>query len=174
MASNGYTIDKKPSIPLDIPSYSPESTEVIRTPADEGLRFFESPASGTEDPIRVYDLKLEPDGGPSKDRAVSINSVFSRSSSCCFQYVRLPPAYVPYILRMTLDAGTPASRRAILKTNFPLNGGLFSRDKFVERKYVFGHNGLVFLIRFQTSRVIFQIYPHQHTYTTCWRLQVLD
>jgi len=52
------------------------------------------------------------------------------------QYIRLPPADVPYILRVSLEAGTPASRNGVFKTNFPLDGGGFDRNKFVERKYV--------------------------------------
>lgn len=50
------------------------------------------------------------------------------------QYIRLPPAYVPYILRVSLDAGTPASKNGVFKTNFPLDGGVFGRHKFVERE----------------------------------------
>lgn len=47
--------------------------------------------------------------------------------------MRLPPAYVPYILRVSLEAGTPASKNGVFKTNFPLDGGRFQRDTFVER-----------------------------------------
>lgn len=50
--------------------------------------------------------------------------------------MRLPPAYIPYVLRVTLDAGTPASRNGVFKTNFPLDGGRFERDRFAERKCV--------------------------------------
>ncbi|KAF8511839.1 glycoside hydrolase family 13 protein [Hysterangium stoloniferum] len=88
------------------------------TPADEGLAFFESPIIQGDEPIRVYELQLDPDGGPNKSRA----------------YISLPPPIKPYILRMTLDAGTPASKNGVLKTNFPLNGGIFIRDRFVEKK----------------------------------------
>ncbi|KAF8478259.1 glycoside hydrolase family 13 protein [Gautieria morchelliformis] len=89
----------------------------LKTPADEGIAFFESSRLPEEEPVRVYELQLDPDGGPSKDRA----------------YIRLPPPYRPYILRVALDAGTPASKNAVLKTNFPLHGGKFARDKFVEK-----------------------------------------
>lgn len=54
-----------------------------------------------------------------------------------FQYVRLPPATTPYILRVSIEAGTPASKNGIFKTNFPLDGGVFARDRFAERKSVF-------------------------------------
>ncbi|KAG2068753.1 glycoside hydrolase family 13 protein [Suillus decipiens] len=89
-----------------------------KTPADEGKEFFLSARSKDERPICVYELRLDPDGGPNKDRS----------------YIRLPPAYIPYILRVSLDAGTPASKNGIFKTNFPLDGGVFERNKFVERE----------------------------------------
>ena len=47
------------------------SLKTPKTPADEGIDFFESSISHGEDPIRVYDLQLDPDGGPNKARAVS-------------------------------------------------------------------------------------------------------
>ena len=50
--------------------------------------------------------------------------------------MRLPPAYTPYVVRVSLDAGTPASRNGVFKSNFPLDGGRFQRDYFAERKYV--------------------------------------
>jgi len=43
-----------------------------KTPADEGIEFFESAFSQGQPPIRVHELKLDPDGGPNKDRAVGI------------------------------------------------------------------------------------------------------
>ncbi|KAG2039901.1 glycoside hydrolase family 13 protein [Suillus americanus] len=89
-----------------------------KTPADEGKEFFLSSRSADERPICVYELRLDPDGGPNKDRS----------------YIRLPPAYTPYILRVSLDAGTPASKNGVFKTNFPLDGGVFGRNKFVERE----------------------------------------
>jgi glycogen debranching enzyme len=53
------------------------------------------------------------------------------------QYIRLPPAYVPYVLRVSIDAGTPASKNGVFKTNFPLDGGAFGRGKFAERRFVY-------------------------------------
>ncbi|KAI0305846.1 glycoside hydrolase family 13 protein [Multifurca ochricompacta] len=87
---------------------SPTIAKTPKTPADEGIDYFESAIRHGEEPIRVYELPLEPDGGPSKSR----------------QYIRLPPADTPYILRVSLEAGTPASRNGVFKTNFPLDGGL--------------------------------------------------
>lgn len=42
-----------------------------KTPADEGIHFFQSVPKADEAPVRVYELKLEPDGGPSKPLSVS-------------------------------------------------------------------------------------------------------
>ncbi|OCH93668.1 glycoside hydrolase family 13 protein [Obba rivulosa] len=98
--------------------HSPKTPKTPKTPADEGIDFFESAFKEGDKPINVYLLQLDPDGGPNKDRA----------------YVRLPPAYKPYVLRVYLDAGTPASKNGVFKTNFPLDGGVFARDRFAERK----------------------------------------
>lgn len=112
------------SIPKDKKSNSSASSSTAsspispKTPADEAIEFFQSPAVPGESPIRVYELRLDSDGGPHKDRS----------------YTRLPPAYHPYILRVSLDAGTPASRNGVFKTNFPLDGGQFQRGRFTERK----------------------------------------
>ncbi|KAJ3798325.1 glycoside hydrolase family 13 protein [Lentinula aff. detonsa] len=99
-------------------SSSPISPVTPKTPADEGIEFFQSPLTPGEAPLRVYELRLDIDGGPHKDRS----------------YIRLPPAYAPYILRVSIDAGTPASMNGVFKTNFPLDGGKFDRARFTERK----------------------------------------
>jgi glycogen debranching enzyme len=109
-----------------------------KTPADEGIDFFETVAT-KDSTIQVYELKLDPDGAPSKEKSVCM---FYALCICCsehpstlrFQYIRLPPPYVPYVLRISLDAGTPASRNGVFKTNFPINGGVFDRHRFEERK----------------------------------------
>lgn len=49
---------------------TPKTPKTPKTPADEGIDFFESAFKAGERPINVYELQLEPDGGPSKDRAV--------------------------------------------------------------------------------------------------------
>ncbi|KAI5124195.1 hypothetical protein M0805_005046 [Coniferiporia weirii] len=104
---------------IDIPKHSfvPSAIKTPKTPADEGIDFFEAAVVPGEDPIQVYELKLDPDGGPSKDKS----------------YIRLPPPYTPYVLRISLDAGTPASKNGIFKTNFPIDGGKFDRNRFQER-----------------------------------------
>ncbi|QRV74089.1 4-alpha-glucanotransferase [Ceratobasidium sp. AG-Ba] len=82
-----------------------------KTPADEAIDFFESTERGTKH-IRVYELRLEEDGGPNRERS----------------YIRLPPAYTPYVLRVTIDAGSPASLNGVFMTNFPLDGGQLPTD----------------------------------------------
>jgi glycogen debranching enzyme len=59
----------QPRVTVDAPLPQTHVSE-LKTPADEGIAFFESSLPG-EEPIRVYELQLDPDGGPSKDRAVS-------------------------------------------------------------------------------------------------------
>ncbi|KAK0218056.1 glycoside hydrolase family 13 protein [Armillaria fumosa] len=105
------------------PSTSPSSGSPVtpitpKTPADEGIEFFQADAVPGESPIHVYELRLDVDGGPHKDSS----------------YIRLPPAYSPYILRVSMNAGTPAARNGVFKTNFPLDGGKFGRDHFCERR----------------------------------------
>lgn len=99
-------------------SSSPPTPLTPKTPAEEGLDFFGSAVKPGEGPIRVYELRLGADGGPSKD----------------LQYVRLPPAYTPYILRVSIEAGTPASKNGVFKTNFPLDGKPFGRERLSEKK----------------------------------------
>ncbi len=41
-----------------------------KTPADEGIEFFQTEVALGEAPICVYELRLEPDGGPSKELSV--------------------------------------------------------------------------------------------------------
>ena len=72
-ALNGVAqVVKKPTL-VSIPKYrGPSETDTIRTPKtpqDEGIFWFEHSDSRGE-PIQVYELKLEPDGGPNKDRMV--------------------------------------------------------------------------------------------------------
>lgn len=43
-----------------------------RTPADEAIFFFESSPAADAQPVQVWELQLEEDGAPSKDKAVAI------------------------------------------------------------------------------------------------------
>lgn len=60
---------------VTIPKYTQESTtdapKTPKTPADEGIDFFESTYKPGDEPIRVYEIQLDPDGGPNKDRSVA-------------------------------------------------------------------------------------------------------
>ena len=65
------TIQKDKRIsPATSAGSSPTITKTPKTPADDGIDFFESAIRHGEAPIRVYELPLEPDGGPSKSREV--------------------------------------------------------------------------------------------------------
>lgn len=55
-------------------------------------------------------------------------------SNVSIKYIRLPPAYTPYILRVSFAAGTPSANNGIFRTNFPLNGGAFGRARYEERR----------------------------------------
>ena|SRR6267154_2617064 len=46
-----------------------------KTPADEGKEYFLSERCADERQIRVYELRLDPDGGPNKERSVSAYGV---------------------------------------------------------------------------------------------------
>ena len=50
---------------------SPITPKTPKTPADEAIDFFESALQQGHEPIRVYELQLDPDGGPNKDRSVA-------------------------------------------------------------------------------------------------------
>ena len=58
-------------------SASPRTPKTPKTPADEGLDFFESAFKEGEPAIRVYELRLDPDGGPNKDKSVRTPSRFT-------------------------------------------------------------------------------------------------
>ncbi|KAH9479582.1 Glycogen debranching enzyme [Psilocybe cubensis] len=115
------TIPRQKSVSRS-PSASPSPTSASpltpRTPADEGIEYFQSHPRPGDAPVPVYELCLDPDGGPSN----------------ALSYIRLPPAYTPYILRVSIQAGTPAAKNGVFKTNFPLDGGAFARDRYAKRK----------------------------------------
>ena len=67
---------KKPGQPIIIPpkdtaADASDAPKTPKTPADEGIDFFESAFKQGDAPIRVYQLQLDPDGGPNKSRSVS-------------------------------------------------------------------------------------------------------
>ncbi len=156
------------------PAISPISSAAPKTPADEGIEFFQGEVNPGETPIQVYELALDPDGGPSKALSVCVIYSWFRSCSYCSQYVRLPPAYTPYILRVSIQAGTPAARNGVFKTNFPLDGGVFSREKFCKRKCVQEYPlSLGFLLAVQTPTTLFEAHSYRLTYIACGCVQIL-
>ena len=61
-------LDKLPAFNDNLPLLGGLKSQ--KTPADEAIAFFESPYSKDEEPVRVYELSLDADGGPNKDRSV--------------------------------------------------------------------------------------------------------
>lgn len=63
-----------------IPKHDPadlngDALKTPKTPADEGIEFFESATIQIGQPICVYELRLDPDGGPNRDRSVEYFSL---------------------------------------------------------------------------------------------------
>ena len=71
--TKGLTKDRVASPTINIPQHgfpasNPKKTP--KTPADEAIDFFDNAVIPGETPIQVFELKLDPDGGPSKDKSV--------------------------------------------------------------------------------------------------------
>lgn len=61
----------KPSVTIPKEGFAPSrSKKTPKTPADEGLEFFESAVVQADVPIQVYELRLQADGAPSKELSV--------------------------------------------------------------------------------------------------------
>ena len=58
------------ALKTSFPSTTHSTPNTPKTPADEGVEFFQSEVHSGESPIHVYELRLDPDGGPSKDLSV--------------------------------------------------------------------------------------------------------
>jgi glycogen debranching enzyme len=69
--SKAHNKNSKPfvSIPHTDVSQSFPVPTTPKTPADEGIEFFQS-AVQRDTPIRVYELRLDADGGPNKNASV--------------------------------------------------------------------------------------------------------
>ena len=61
-------------------SAGPRTPKTPKTPADEGLDFFESAFKEGEPAIRVYELRLDPDGGPAKDKSVRLSCYYDMAT----------------------------------------------------------------------------------------------
>lgn len=57
--------------PVTIPPVLADQPNTPKTPADEAIDFFQRAAAPSDPPVKVYELRLEEDGGPNKERAVS-------------------------------------------------------------------------------------------------------
>ena len=65
-----------PSSSIPVPIAKSFSTEPMqKTPADEGIEFFQSAVSQAT-PIRVYELRLDSDGGPNRNASVEPSIYF--------------------------------------------------------------------------------------------------
>lgn len=62
---------KPKAISIPIPVITKESA-AVRTPADEGISFFEGDAGKEDGDIQVWELTLEPDGSTTKEKSVSV------------------------------------------------------------------------------------------------------
>ncbi len=61
----------RPSTACEPAGLSPIALMTPKTPADDAIEFFSSAPSQGEGSVHVYELRLDPDGGPNKDRQVS-------------------------------------------------------------------------------------------------------
>ncbi|EIW71077.1 hypothetical protein TREMEDRAFT_37541 [Tremella mesenterica DSM 1558] len=95
----------------------PQGLRTPKTPQDEAVAFFSSTEAGGE-PVQVWELGLEDDGGPGENKS----------------YIRLPAPVRPYVLRLSLQPGTACTRNGVLKSDFPIDGGVFDRKSWSERK----------------------------------------
>ena len=68
-----------PRPPTDFSSIAAAEPTTPKTPADEGIEFFEFASVDDKAPIRVYELPLDPDGGPNKDRTVGFPLISRKS-----------------------------------------------------------------------------------------------
>ena len=72
-----------PTVSIPKNGFVPESSQrTPKTPADEGIEFFEAAFVPGERPIQVYELKLNAEGKPGKDKSVRtllLHSLLQRS-----------------------------------------------------------------------------------------------
>jgi len=122
------TLSKVAPKGLKLPTANSQSTQkpppttpglkTPKTPQDEALAYFSSQESHTGEPVQVWELWLEDDGGPDEQKS----------------YIRLPAPTRPYVLRLSLHPGTSCARNGVLKSDFPMDGGVFERGVWKERK----------------------------------------
>jgi len=98
----------KHASPASSAGSSPTIAKTPKTPADEGIDFVESAIGHGEAPIRVYELPLEPDGGPSKSREVRLSFRCKRN----YCHVDKP------LLRLYLVYSSPSRRCSVYSPHF--------------------------------------------------------
>ncbi|GAA5995706.1 hypothetical protein JCM11641_007270, partial [Rhodosporidiobolus odoratus] len=112
-------VTKPPPVPTPsaAKSTSPSPTSTQNKPQTPAATLTAKPIEIAQGELIVYAVTLSDDGSPQEGK----------------QLLRLPPPVKPYVLRITIDPGTAASRQGVLRTNFPLNPtDEFERDKFGE------------------------------------------
>jgi len=50
------------------------------------------------------------------------------------QYIRLPAPSKPFVLRFSIHPGSRCAQNGVLKSDFPVDGGVFERGVWKERK----------------------------------------
>ncbi|KAA1113147.1 hypothetical protein PGT21_022750 [Puccinia graminis f. sp. tritici] len=109
--SSKQSIKSSSTLSSHPPPTSAESRSTAQS-SPPNSRSAKAPQSST--PITVFELSLQDDGSPSKEKS----------------YIRLPSPVEPYLLRFSIAAGARASNSGTLYTNFPLEGHAFERKKF--------------------------------------------
>ena len=106
-----------PQLPSPNSGSSPPTPLTPKTPAEEGLDFFSGALQPGEGPIRVYELRLSPDGGPSKDlqvrRAGRRECVSDASPSMFASPQRIRPIFSVYPSKRVLPHPRTACLRQI-------------------------------------------------------------
>lgn len=97
-----------PTTPKDGGAAAPKESggRTPRTPADEGIAFFEGAVGKAEGPIQVWQLDLEPDGSPTQQKSVRVPRPLGASCSlslsrCCCSCA---PELIVIVLRFVWPA----------------------------------------------------------------------
>lgn len=154
---------------IDLASTTP------RTPADEGKEFFLSKRSEGEDPIRVYELKLDPDGGPSKQRSVSYWVVrFDYPLTRHPTVYPSSPCLYPIHLTRLLGCGNTRIEKWCIHNKLPPRWWLI-RARQVRRAKVSAvlMTSRLSLSRIQTTRRLLQTHTSRSPHIPCWRVHLL-
>ena len=109
----------KHSPPSSSAGSSPTIAKTPKTPADEGIDFFESSIKYGEAPVSVYELPLEPDGGPSKSREVGrAEYMLCHTDNLCTVHTSSPRSCSVYSPRLLGSGYSSVSERCV-QNQFP-------------------------------------------------------